>query len=204
MAVALDLAGPQGARDCRGRRCRLHQWNHLRCLNNIAEQTRRIMIIVLNDNEWSIDRNVGAIARYFRKIVTNEHYKNLYDSAHCIIERLGGKTAAEVARRAEEAAKSMLWPSILLRSSACSTSVPSMAIIFRCWWRTSSFSRRKTIRFAACADAKRPRLSTRTGSAKEVSRPRPIRSRKTARRSPQVSLPTPKSLPDSGSTRQSG
>ena len=81
-------------------------------LNNIAGQTRR-MIIVLNDNEWSIDRNVGAIARYFHKIVTNEHYKNLHDSARRIVQKLGGKTALEVVRRAEEAAKSMLWPSIL-------------------------------------------------------------------------------------------
>jgi 1-deoxy-D-xylulose-5-phosphate synthase len=56
---------------------------------------------------------VGAIARYFHRIVTNEHYKNLHDSAHRIIEKLGGKTAIEVMRRAEEAAKSMLWPSIL-------------------------------------------------------------------------------------------
>jgi 1-deoxy-D-xylulose-5-phosphate synthase len=81
-------------------------------MNNIAEQTKR-MIIVLNDNEWSIDRNVGAIARYFHSIVTNEHYKNLHDSAHRILERFGGKTALTVARRAEEAAKGMLWPSML-------------------------------------------------------------------------------------------
>jgi len=81
-------------------------------LNNIAEQTKRL-IVVLNDNEWSIDRNVGAIARYFHKIVTTEQYKSLHDSAKRIIERVGGKTAVEVARRAEEAAKSMLWPSIL-------------------------------------------------------------------------------------------
>jgi 1-deoxy-D-xylulose-5-phosphate synthase len=81
-------------------------------LNNIAQQTKRL-IVVLNDNEWSIDRNVGAIAKYFHKIVTNEHYKSIHDSAHRIIERIGGKTAIEVARRAEEAAKSMLWPSIL-------------------------------------------------------------------------------------------
>ena len=81
-------------------------------LNNIAGQTRR-MIIVLNDNEWSIDRNVGAIARYFHRIVPNEHYKNLHDSARRIVQKLGGKTALEVVRRAEEAAKSMLWPSIL-------------------------------------------------------------------------------------------
>ena len=67
----------------------------------------------LNDNEWSIDRNVGAIASYFHRIVTNEHYQHLHDSAHRIIERFGGKTAAEVARRAEEAAKGLLWPSMM-------------------------------------------------------------------------------------------
>jgi 1-deoxy-D-xylulose-5-phosphate synthase len=81
-------------------------------MNNIAEQTKRL-IVVLNDNEWSIDRNVGAVARYFHKIVTNEHYRSLHDSAKRIIEKVGGKTAVEVARRAEEAAKSLLWPSIL-------------------------------------------------------------------------------------------
>jgi 1-deoxy-D-xylulose-5-phosphate synthase len=81
-------------------------------LNNIAEQTKR-MIVVLNDNEWSIDRNVGAVARYFHRIVTNEHYQHLHASAARLIERFGGKTAIKVVRRAEEAAKSILWPSIL-------------------------------------------------------------------------------------------
>src|SRR3569833_4039491 len=80
-------------------------------LNNIAEQTRRL-IIVLNDNEWSIARNVGAIARYFHRIVTNERYNRLHDSAKRIVEKIGGITAVEVVRRAEEAAKGMLWPSI--------------------------------------------------------------------------------------------
>jgi 1-deoxy-D-xylulose-5-phosphate synthase len=81
-------------------------------LNNIAGQTKRL-IVVLNDNEWSIDRNVGAIARYFHKIVTSDPYMSLHDRAKRILEKVGGKTAIEVARRAEEAAKSMLWPSIL-------------------------------------------------------------------------------------------
>jgi 1-deoxy-D-xylulose-5-phosphate synthase len=81
-------------------------------LNNIAVQTKRL-IVVLNDNEWAIDRNVGAIAHVFHRIVANERYRNIHDSAHRIIERIGGKAVAEVARRAEEAAKSMLWPSVL-------------------------------------------------------------------------------------------
>jgi 1-deoxy-D-xylulose-5-phosphate synthase len=81
-------------------------------LNNISSQTRRL-IVVLNDNEWSIDRNVGAIAGYFHRIVTNEHYQHLHSSAARILERLGGKKVLKVARRAEEAAKGILWPSML-------------------------------------------------------------------------------------------
>ena len=81
-------------------------------LNNIAAQTRR-MIVILNDNEWSIDRNVGAIANYFHRIVTNEHYKHLHDSAAKLLQRLGGKAVRNVARKAEEAAKGLLWPSMI-------------------------------------------------------------------------------------------
>jgi 1-deoxy-D-xylulose-5-phosphate synthase len=112
MAVARDLAGGKEHVIAVAGDAAFTNGISFEALNNIAEQTKRL-IVVLNDNEWSIDRNVGAIARYFHKIVTNERYKSLHDSAHRIIERVGGKTAAEVARRAEEAAKSLLWPSIL-------------------------------------------------------------------------------------------
>jgi len=112
MAVARDLAGGKEHVIAVAGDAAFTNGITFEALNNIAVQTKR-MIIVLNDNEWSIDRNVGAIARYFHKIVTNEHYKSLHDSAKRIVEKIGGKTAVEVARRAEEAAKSMLWPSIL-------------------------------------------------------------------------------------------
>jgi 1-deoxy-D-xylulose-5-phosphate synthase len=112
MAVARDLAGGTENVVAVAGDAAFTNGISYEALNNIAGQTKRL-IVVLNDNEWSIDRNVGAVARYLHRIVTNEHYKNLHDHAHRIIERLGGKTAIEVARRAEEAAKSMLWPSIL-------------------------------------------------------------------------------------------
>ncbi len=76
-------------------------------LNNIAAQTKRL-IIVLNDNEWSIDKNVGAIAEYFHKIVMNSTYNSLHDAAAGFVEKIGGKAARHVARRAEEAAKSLV------------------------------------------------------------------------------------------------
>ncbi|MGA2349243.1 MAG: 1-deoxy-D-xylulose-5-phosphate synthase [Terracidiphilus sp.] len=112
MAVARDMAGGKEHVIAVAGDAAFTNGITFEAMNNIADKTKRL-IVVLNDNEWSIDRNVGAIARYFHKIVTNEHYKNLHDSAHRIIERVGGKTAAEVARRAEEAAKSLLWPSVL-------------------------------------------------------------------------------------------
>ena len=81
-------------------------------LNNIAHHTRR-MIVVLNDNEWSIDKNVGAIANYLHHIVTSPRYDYLHDRAGKFVEMLGGRRALQMARKAEEAAKSMLWPSVI-------------------------------------------------------------------------------------------
>ena len=112
MAVASDLSGGSEHVIAVAGDAAFTNGISFEALNNIAEQTKRL-IVVLNDNEWSIDRNVGAIARYFHRIVTNEHYKNLHDQAHRILEKFGGKTALTVARRAEEAAKGLLWPSML-------------------------------------------------------------------------------------------
>src|SRR5215469_3014847 len=112
MAVARDLAGGTEHVVAVAGDAAFTNGVSFEAMNNIAEQTKRL-IVVLNDNEWSIDRNVGAIARYFHRIVTNEHYQYLHASATRIIERFGGKTAVKVVRRAEEAAKGMLWPSIM-------------------------------------------------------------------------------------------
>jgi len=76
-------------------------------LNNVAAQTKRL-IIVLNDNEWSIDKNVGAIAEYFHKIATNPMYNDLHDRAAGLLEKFGGKAARHIARKAEEAAKGIV------------------------------------------------------------------------------------------------
>jgi 1-deoxy-D-xylulose-5-phosphate synthase len=112
MAVARDLAGGSEHVIAVAGDAAFTNGISFEALNNIAGHTKRL-IIVLNDNEWSIDRNVGSIAKYLHKIVTNEHYQNLHSSAKRIVEKIGGKTAVTLARRAEEAAKSMLWPSIM-------------------------------------------------------------------------------------------
>jgi 1-deoxy-D-xylulose-5-phosphate synthase len=72
-------------------------------LNNIAHHTKRL-IVVLNDNEWSIDKNVGAIASYLNKIVTSPRFAYLHDRAGKLVEKVGGEAALRMARKAEEVA----------------------------------------------------------------------------------------------------
>src|SRR5204862_410491 len=81
-------------------------------LNNVAHHTKRLLV-VLNDNEWSIDKNVGAIATYLNRIVTSPSYHYLHERTLKFVERVGGETALRLARKAEEAAKSILWPSVI-------------------------------------------------------------------------------------------
>ena len=111
MAVARDLAGGKENVVALAGDAAFTNGITFEALNNISQHTKRL-IVVLNDNEWSIDRNVGAIAKYLHKIVTNEHVTHLHDSASRLLQKIGGKTAINVVRRAEEAAKGMLWPSV--------------------------------------------------------------------------------------------
>ncbi len=84
----------------------------LEALNNIAETTRRF-IVVLNDNEWSIDKNVGAIARYFNALQTHSAYAAVRGKAAEFVEKLAGKAARTLAHRVEEGAKNLLFHNVL-------------------------------------------------------------------------------------------
>src|SRR5438105_2189197 len=81
-------------------------------LNNAKSQTRRF-IVVLNDNEWSIAKNVGAIASYLNNIGANPTYAGLHDKARRFIEAIAGKSAVEFAHRFEEGVKNLLVPSVI-------------------------------------------------------------------------------------------
>ncbi len=81
-------------------------------LNNIAATTKRL-ILVLNDNEWSIDRNVGALAKYFNKVAALPAYAHLRDKAASVIEKVGGKQVKNLARKLEEGAKNLIAPSVI-------------------------------------------------------------------------------------------
>src|SRR2546430_8186141 len=81
-------------------------------LNNIKVQTKRF-IVVLNDNEWSIAKNVGAIANYFNRIVTSETYAHLHDKARDFVGWILGKTGVQIAHKVEESVKGLVLPSVI-------------------------------------------------------------------------------------------
>ena len=112
MAVARDMSGGKEHIVALAGDAAFTNGISFEALNNIAAQTKRL-IIVLNDNEWSIDKNVGAIAEYFHKIVTNSTFNSLHDRAAHLVERFGGKAARHVARKAEEAAKGIVGRGML-------------------------------------------------------------------------------------------
>ena len=81
-------------------------------LNNVVSSTKRF-ITVLNDNEWSIDKNVGAIARYFTALSTNSAYAHLHDKATQFIEKIGGKAMRKLVSKVEGSAKNLILPSVI-------------------------------------------------------------------------------------------
>ncbi|MBA2242986.1 MAG: 1-deoxy-D-xylulose-5-phosphate synthase, partial [Chthoniobacterales bacterium] len=81
-------------------------------MNNAKSQTKKF-IVVLNDNEWSIAKNVGAIASYLNNIVANPTYAGLHDKARRFIEAIAGKSAVHFAHKVEEGVKNLLVPSVI-------------------------------------------------------------------------------------------
>jgi 1-deoxy-D-xylulose-5-phosphate synthase len=112
MAVARDLRGSDEHVVCVAGDAAFTCGVSYEALNNVAEQTKRF-IVILNDNEWSIDRNVGAIARYFSKIATNPMYAGLHDRAARFVEKILGKRVKEFAHRVEAGVKNLIAPSVL-------------------------------------------------------------------------------------------
>ncbi len=77
-------------------------------MNNIGHTTKKF-IGILNDNEWSIAKNVGAISGYLNKLITNPRYNQLAKDFESFVRRLPkGELALQLAHRAEGGLKGAL------------------------------------------------------------------------------------------------
>ena len=78
---------------------------------NHASHLKANMLVILNDNDMSISKNVGGLSNHLAKIFSSHTYTNMREGSKKVLSRLPG--AWELARKTEEHAKGMLVPGTL-------------------------------------------------------------------------------------------
>ncbi len=85
----------------------------LEALNQIGFLKRRL-IIVLNDNKYSISPNVGALSGYLNYIISGQIYLKVKEQVAALLEHLpGGRKMIEVGRALEDKLKKIFVPGML-------------------------------------------------------------------------------------------
>lgn len=82
---------------------------------NHAGHAKRDLIVILNDNELSISRSVGALSRYLNRIITGPVYNKIRIDVERVVKRIPrfGFRAYRAARKLEEGLKNLLIPGML-------------------------------------------------------------------------------------------
>ena len=78
---------------------------------NHASEVEANMLVVLNDNDMSISRNVGGLSNYLAKILSSRTYSHMREGSKKVLSKI--PPAWELARKTEEHAKGMLVPGTL-------------------------------------------------------------------------------------------
>ncbi len=105
MAAARDKRGTDEQVVCIFGDAALTNGISFEAMNNVSHTTKKF-IGILNDNEWSIAKNVGAISGYLNKLITNPSYNKLAKEFESFVRRLPkGGLAIQLAHRAEGGVK---------------------------------------------------------------------------------------------------
>ncbi len=72
-------------------------------------------LVILNDNQMSISKNVGAISAYLSRTITGEFYGKMREETGQLLGKIPhiGSDMQKLARRAEELAKGVILPGLL-------------------------------------------------------------------------------------------
>lgn len=85
--------------------------NSMEALNNMSREDSKNIIVILNNNEMSIGKNVGTFSNFLSRLMTSKLYKILRKDVRDIINRgrIGGKITSTL-ERAENSVKQFLSP----------------------------------------------------------------------------------------------
>lgn len=75
---------------------------------NCAGDTNANLLVILNDNDMSISKNVGALNNYLAKLLSSRFYDSVRQTGKHVLDIV--PPVKEFARRAEEHAKGMVYP----------------------------------------------------------------------------------------------
>jgi 1-deoxy-D-xylulose-5-phosphate synthase len=85
---------------------------------NHAGHIRENLVVILNDNEMSISKSVGAMSRYLTQLISNPTYNHLRDEVETLIGRfpkVGGRVLGKI-KYIEEGVKHLLVPGQLFEN----------------------------------------------------------------------------------------
>ena len=81
---------------------------------NQAGHQKRGLIVILNDNEWSISQNVGALSGYLNRLMTGKFYTSFRKRVEIFLKSMPhGQLMAKIGKRAEELTKGFIVPGVL-------------------------------------------------------------------------------------------
>ena len=78
---------------------------------NHAADTKANMLVILNDNDMSISKNVGGLSNYLAKVLSSRTYHHIREGSKKVLNKI--PHGRELARRTEEHVKGMVIPGTL-------------------------------------------------------------------------------------------
>ena len=83
-------------------------------LNNIVHINPKRLIVVFNDNGWSISENVGWLAHWRNRFVLNPKYQKLTEAGQKILSKVPhGSDAWKLARKIKTSVESLFLPNLI-------------------------------------------------------------------------------------------
>ena len=83
-------------------------------LNNIVHLKPRRLVVIFNDNGWSISENVGWLAHWRNRLILHPKYQKLTEAGQKVLSKLPlGETAWELARRFKTSMEGLFLPNLI-------------------------------------------------------------------------------------------
>jgi len=83
-------------------------------LNNIVHVKPKRLVVILNDNGWSISENVGWLAHWRNRFELHPSYQKLLKAGHRFVKRLPkGDKAWELARKLKSSMEGLFFPNLI-------------------------------------------------------------------------------------------